>query len=85
VPGSRDGPSPGHNEWSEDHFQHGIDGDGKVVARGRTYDWKSRQCGFARTPGFDCDGWANWRNGEANLLGIATIAAPALFFYVKVD
>jgi len=82
--GSRNGVAPGHYEWSEDHFEHHVNKEGKVIARGRTYDWKS-SCGYTPNPAFNCDGWAKWRNGVANVLGIATYEMPEIYYYQKID
>ncbi|KSV76024.1 hypothetical protein N185_16380 [Sinorhizobium sp. GW3] len=57
-------------EQDTDQFEVLVDG-GKVVAHGRTLNWKH-------------GAWGPWNNGNTNYVGIATVASP-FFYYVKIN
>ncbi|WP_152977489.1 hypothetical protein [Bradyrhizobium pachyrhizi] len=57
-------------EQDVDNFEVMVD-NGKVVAHGRTLNWKHGV-------------WGNWANGSTNFMGIATVASP-FYYYVKIN
>lgn len=57
-------------EQDTDQFEVYVDG-GKVVAHGRTYNWKH-------------NAWGSWSNGNTNYIGIVTAPSP-FNYYVKIN
>lgn len=62
-----------NNDWEQDadHFQTFMDGNGTLIAQGRTLNFKHGQYG-------------GWRAGSGNLLGIST-QKRRVYYYVKIN
>jgi hypothetical protein len=58
-------------EQDADQFQTFIDGNGVIIAQGRTLNFKHGQ-------------WGGWKTGSANLFGIA-LGKKAYYYYVKIN
>jgi hypothetical protein len=58
-------------EQDVDNFEILVDNSRKLVAHGRTLNWKFNQ-------------WGAWQNGNTNFIGIATVPSP-FRYYVKIN